>query len=447
MIASRVADCFLAPNDESAVIDKFVDGLPLTLGDKFVLMVIFSGARLIAFLDDDDRDKAMDIHDSLAECLLDLQLFGTKPTAGPTSVPVAIDSKRDNALFRIRKSNIAVGKASGLPKLEAFSTKTMSSSQVTRPGTGESSSSSLRLQPIAMPLVMQPSMVKPQSEVKLRATDTRPFAVPFAAQQDLIKKTGGERFLVLTSLTKRFVAGVLGVVSQPFRTALNEGNIKSLAADLQTTINNVLHDYQSSEIQKIVKESSGFKISECSALANLVDQLKSVDTSHCNQMVEILQPDLVAVTESKDVKTLRFSFKSLHDKIHDVSHKTRIIEIAAITCSFTKFMSVARSSKSFTLMNIMQDLETRRKVCGWFAKCIASWGKIVADFKDQECSQDKLFSDLGPLVAENLASMKHLFSFLKFTSTLEKLPPKAIPTLEYYLPENRDAWRALMSKN
>lgn len=443
MIGARVLDGILAPNDEDAVLDKYVDGFTLTRVERFRLMIVFAGERILSFLDEEDHDIAMDVHDSLAECILNQTLFGEKPSRPLTSNSDMADTKRESALFRIRKSNIAVSKPSALLKTEPLVGKNnLSISQLTRPGTGESSTSTVRLKPLSK----IPQMIKPPGSLKMQPSQYQPFSIPFTAKQDLTKKSGSDRVLVLTSLMKRFTSAIHSNFGQPVKNSLEQQNISSLAEELTEIKMNVIQAEIENEVQEIIKESSKQKVPEVKCLKSLVENLKSFDQNEVIKESTKYQNDLLSIKKCSDLKSLRIVFKNILEKKKE-GLATNVVETITIIIAFNIFISLAKSSKFFTFGSLKHDTETKKKVCNWFSKCISTWGKNLSEFNEKECIPEKIFFEIEPIVKEKLNEMKHFFSYLKFASTFEALPSSAILSMEYYLIENKQYWRGLTSKN
>lgn len=438
MISARVLESLVAPNDDDAVLDKFVDGWSLNRVEKVRLMVLFSGDRILSFLEDDDMDNLMEVHDCLAECVLNQRLFGEKPTRPLTASSDISENKRESALFRIRKSNI-VAKQTPLLKTETLVGKNqnMSSSQLTRPGTGESSTSTIRLKPVTKVAQLD----KTAASLQIQPTNN-PFSIPFTAQQDLLKKTGAERVLILTSVMRRFVTSIYQNMSLPVKTAIIKKSLANLQEDIVNNKTNVLQGEKITEIQNLINESGKLKVAETKTLKTLLENLRKLSNDDLLSASSILEQEVNKLLTCTDFQTLKTCFKSILDKTKDRS-LLNIVEITSVLIAYSKFIDIAKVTKYFTLASIAQDPEKKKKICAWFSKCIAVWGKMVSDFKDNECIPDKLFFESSALVTEQIVSMKHFFSYLKFASTFEKLPISALPAMEYYLLENRDAWKSV----
>ena len=443
MIGKLVVQSLLSPSIQDEALGKYLASEAMTRVDRFVLMIVLAGDRLAEYLEDDDQETAMDAHDAFAECFLNLRLFGDKPQRPSSSISESKDSKRETTLFRIRKSNISVSKPVPLLKSENSTSKmNLSISQVTRPGTTESSSSGVRLNPISK----GGKILKGGQQLNQLQVANSLFSVSFAAKQDLAKKTGKERALVLTSVLKRFASSVQTKFGLPLKNCLEHQSLENLASELADVKQNVCSGALDPEVKILLSEGVALKLEEAKLLKDLIDQCSAFDIQEILKVSGGLQTEVEATCQSKDIRALRLALKSVVEKMQAPS-ASKVTELAASLICFGKVIQIARSTKCFLFASIMQDLENSKKLCSWFAKCVSIWGKLITEFKEEACESRPLFSDTNFLLTENLAALKHFYSYLKFASSMTSLPPAMVPSMEYYLFENRDVWKSLLSTN
>ena len=114
MICDLITKAICEQSCDADAVDKYVAGLDMRLDERFVLMVVFAGGRIAEFLDEDAQEKAMEIHDVFAECILRVEMFGgggaKVKEEGMLGRPDSAAHRKSATLFRVRKSNITVAR-------------------------------------------------------------------------------------------------------------------------------------------------------------------------------------------------------------------------------------------------------------------------------------------------------------------------------------------------
>lgn len=436
MIGQLITNAVCGTAEDDAVLDKYVAGLPLTKKDRFILAIVFAGEKIASFLSEDDQEKAMDIHDCLAECILESQMFGQPISLAKAEREDQVqeaDSKRSSQLFRVRKTHISVTRPSTLQN-DSNVSKQLSSSQLTRPGTGESSTT-LKLKPLPIMTSL------PKCPQKFEITNPQPslFSIPFNAKQDLSKKLGNERCLVLASLSKRFTTAIQQRLGQPILTSLATKSCLEMASKIAESFTVVREDIKTSTFDQILKETLQLGLAEGAVLNNLVREVVGVNLNQV--MASALKYENLnnEINAAEDFNSLKLPVKRVNDAFLDKTDLT-IIDMVHAMLVFDKTITVAKSAKFLHLALLVKKKEQGKKICLWLCKSVTLWGKALSQFTEELCKPEMLYASISNETTSRIAAMKHLAAYLKAAASLEEMPTSAIPGMDYFLLSNKQAW-------
>lgn len=438
MICERIANAFCDESSEDAVIDKYVAGEDLTAQDRLVLIVAFSGKRIVGFLDEEAQEKAMEVHDAFGEIIIGLAMFRGAEKVSETD---EMGVKKSATMFRVRKSNITVARQHVALKNESsVMSKQMSVSQLTRPGTGESTAS-IRVKTIPK---LDPILTVP-GNLDLQKSGSQ-FAIPFTAKQDLKKKTGKDAHFIITSLAKKFSGATHTKLAQPFLQAIQENKISGLDSRLSTSISDIRTGLSGEDVESVIHQGATLKLPEALNLLSLQNSVLSLDESRVTQSLKRYTNLDMLIKQSNDLDTLKGPVK-LANEIHLKDGKTDVIDVIVSIIVFKTIVRVAIATKFLDLSAIVQRIDQGKKICMWLAKSISSWGKCLSAFILDNSKPDSLYKELQPELDTSVAKMKHFLAFLKFAMSLSSLPSRAIWNLDYFLIENREAFQILTNTN
>lgn len=441
MICDLITKAICQTSSETDAVDKYVAGEEMSLEERFVLAVAFSGPRIADFLDDENQEKAMEIHDTLAECILNLSMFGGVGLHMKEEMvqerPGSATYRKSATMFRVRKTNITVSRQP-LLKNESLLSKNMPTSQLTRPGTGDSINN-IRLKPFPK----TSSMMTTPGTTNLHKPPS-PFTIPFTARQDLQKHTGTDSTLILASLVRRFTSSIHQTLADPVIRSIDADDAYSLASTICVAVNRVKGGLSSSDVQIVVDRCALAKLADVNVMLRMQSDVNVIDVLAYAVSAKRYGNLQDLVIDAKDLESLKGLVKSANE-VHQTTEKITVIDLVASIIAFRKILQVCTSTKILDLSNIVLKKDKGKKVCLWLAKSVSAWGKSLSQFCNQNSQPDSIFKHIQVNFDPYVAKMKHFLSFLKLASAITTVPQNAVLNLNYYLLENQDAFSHLIN--